>query len=286
VNPYRALQEALHHHQAGRLQHAEALYRQVLAADPRNADALHLLGVLAHQVQNHQAAIELIRAAVQQNPDDPNFYHNLGTACAAMNRLDDAIACYRKCLALARARADAPDAHYNLGLVLNRAGRHAEAVESFKNAIAGKPDHAEAFASLSAAYLALADFPKADQAARTACALDPNLAIAHANRATARLNLDDAEGALAACNRALAIDPTLAQGYTTLGMLRHCHQNDIPGAVAAFRTAQPLAPHLPEIFAGLANALKDDGAIEQAIESYQLAVSLNPRSAVVHSENW
>jgi len=38
------------HHQAGRLNQAERLYLQILKIDPRRADALHFLGVLAHQI--------------------------------------------------------------------------------------------------------------------------------------------------------------------------------------------------------------------------------------------
>jgi protein O-GlcNAc transferase len=45
-----ALAIAIHHHQNGRLQAAEQIYRQILQAEPDEADALHLLGVLAHQV--------------------------------------------------------------------------------------------------------------------------------------------------------------------------------------------------------------------------------------------
>jgi len=50
-------------HQAGQLAQAQALYRQVLAQDPGNAEALHLLGVLAHQTGHHAAAEQLIRQA-------------------------------------------------------------------------------------------------------------------------------------------------------------------------------------------------------------------------------
>ena len=46
----QALQLAVQHHQAGRLAEAELLYRQILAAQPNHADALHLLGVMAQQV--------------------------------------------------------------------------------------------------------------------------------------------------------------------------------------------------------------------------------------------
>ncbi len=43
-----AFQTALAHHQAGQLREAEALYRQILAAQPQHADAWHLLGLVAH----------------------------------------------------------------------------------------------------------------------------------------------------------------------------------------------------------------------------------------------
>ena len=51
----------LQHHQAGRLQAAEQIYRQILAVEPNHADAIHLLGVIAHQVrQDHAIAVEYI----------------------------------------------------------------------------------------------------------------------------------------------------------------------------------------------------------------------------------
>ena len=59
-----ALAIAVQHHQAGRLQAAEQIYRQILAVEPNQADALHLLGVIAYQVGKHEAAVEYIRRAI------------------------------------------------------------------------------------------------------------------------------------------------------------------------------------------------------------------------------
>ena len=58
----------LKHHQAGRLADAGACYRRVLAAQPDHADALHLLGVIAHQAGRHDLAVELISQAIKQKP--------------------------------------------------------------------------------------------------------------------------------------------------------------------------------------------------------------------------
>jgi protein O-GlcNAc transferase len=48
-----ALAIAIQHYQAGRLQEAEQIYRQILAVEPNHADVWHLLGVIAHQMGRH-----------------------------------------------------------------------------------------------------------------------------------------------------------------------------------------------------------------------------------------
>ena len=70
----------LKHHQAGRLAEAEACYRRVLAAQPDHADALHLLGVVAHQTKRHDLAVELISQAIKQNGQNAAYFCNLGIA--------------------------------------------------------------------------------------------------------------------------------------------------------------------------------------------------------------
>ena len=77
---------ALQLHQAGRLGEAEAIYRQMLAVEPRHADALHYLGVIAHQVGRHDLAMELIQQAIALAPDTSAYYSNLGEAYREMWR--------------------------------------------------------------------------------------------------------------------------------------------------------------------------------------------------------
>ena len=56
----QAVQIALQHHQAGRIAEAEKIYREVLNQRPNQADALHLLGVIALQVSRFDDAVDLI----------------------------------------------------------------------------------------------------------------------------------------------------------------------------------------------------------------------------------
>ena len=60
-----ALALAIQHHQAGRLQAAEQIYRQILALEPNHAEALHLLGLIAHQVGKHEVAVACIGRAIE-----------------------------------------------------------------------------------------------------------------------------------------------------------------------------------------------------------------------------
>ena len=95
-----AITIALEHHQAGRLDEAEAIYRQVIAVDPQQCDALHLLGAIANQRGQHETAVELIRRALAIRPMTADYYGNLGLAYDALRNEEQAIACYRRAVEL------------------------------------------------------------------------------------------------------------------------------------------------------------------------------------------
>ena len=56
----QALELAVQHHEAGRLADAETIYQQILLENPDHPDALHLLGVIAHQLGKSEQAATLI----------------------------------------------------------------------------------------------------------------------------------------------------------------------------------------------------------------------------------
>ena len=91
---------ALEKHQQGFPDQAAQLDLKVLSREPEHADALHLLGVVAHQRGRHAQAIGLIRQALALKPGMAKHDANLaevyrtvfhpgqpGTALASLRRL-------------------------------------------------------------------------------------------------------------------------------------------------------------------------------------------------------
>lgn len=94
-------------HGAGRLAEAEQIYRQVLATAPAHADSLHMLGVLASQCGQPQAALACIDQAIAIKPSIALFHVNRANALLALGQLDAALESCRAALRLKRNSAEA-----------------------------------------------------------------------------------------------------------------------------------------------------------------------------------
>ena len=84
------------HLQTGKMSGAEACFQQVLQWQPDNADAWHLLGVIAVQRKQYPTAIEKIERALQLKPDYPDAHYNLGIALKEQGSLEEAIALMKR----------------------------------------------------------------------------------------------------------------------------------------------------------------------------------------------
>ena len=74
----QALEMAAAHHRAARLGEAEAIYRQVLAVDPNQGDALHLLGLVAYRRGEIDLALQLVGRAIAVNPQSADYVLSRG----------------------------------------------------------------------------------------------------------------------------------------------------------------------------------------------------------------
>ncbi|MBC7821624.1 MAG: tetratricopeptide repeat protein, partial [Planctomycetaceae bacterium] len=94
----QALEVGLAHHHARRYREAEDVYRQILQHHPTNADALHLLGLLAHVHGRNDQALDCVGRATQLAPTMAPFWNTLGEVNRTLGRLSTAYHCYQKAL--------------------------------------------------------------------------------------------------------------------------------------------------------------------------------------------
>jgi tetratricopeptide (TPR) repeat protein len=130
---------ALQHHRAGRLDDAEALYRQVIAADAGHPDALYLLGLIHYHFNRHEEGLELVQRAIASSDVTPAYHNTLAKLLDAIGDVAGALAAYRRTLALA---PDEVDAHVGLGVLLHEHGETAAAIDEYRRALELEPDRA------------------------------------------------------------------------------------------------------------------------------------------------
>jgi len=141
----QALQLATQHLQGGNYPATEQLCRQVLTRQPQNAEALHLLGIVAFQSNRYDIAAALIQQAIAINPHVATYHSNLGKVLADQYQTEPAIASCRRAVALAPQDASV---WYNLGHALREHGLLDDAVVAFRKALELKPDWAEVHSNI------------------------------------------------------------------------------------------------------------------------------------------
>ena len=131
----QALDLAVQHHDAGDLPKAEGIYQQILQAEPNQPIALHLLGVIAHQVGKNDIAVDLITKALAIKPDFAEAHSNLGLVHQALGQPDEAMASYNRAITI---EPTFPEARFNLGVLLYESKKYKEALDQLKLTDFGK----------------------------------------------------------------------------------------------------------------------------------------------------
>lgn len=163
---------------SGRLDQAEAIYRQVLAQQPNFPDALNRLGIVAAQTNRASLALDLIGRAVAIAPNFAGYHSNLGLVLDGLGRWSQAIDQYRQALAL---DPNLADAHCNLGNALRQAGDLPGALDHCQRALKLRSNFPMGCNNLAMALYAGGRFDEAILYFRRAISLQPDFALAHQN---------------------------------------------------------------------------------------------------------
>ena len=162
--------QAVYHQQRGAYPDAQRLFRAVLAADPRQADALHYLGLLAYQTGHPEQAVDLMQRSITESPGNPTFYYNLAGVLQKLGRGQEAVPMYQRCLDL---QHDNGDAWQGLAETLQTLGHPEDAVACLERACIYAPRHSGCWATLAEAQDSLGLLPEAVNACRQAVEISP-----------------------------------------------------------------------------------------------------------------
>jgi len=246
LNKAARLQEAAAHLQSGDPARALAIVEQVLGADPRDVEALHMFALSLSRLGDIDRAAQAYEEAAAFHP--------------------------RKEIVLA-----------NLGHHLKRAGRLEAAASAYERAAFAAPGSAEPLAALGAVRATLGDRAGAADAFERALTLDPRNSAAFnglGNIAAARGKQTEAADYFAS---AIAAAPHAPTAYINRGAaLRHAGRFD--ESLADLDRAATLAPSSPEAVFQRAATLRTMGRPDEAVAGYKKALAGAPDRADIHRE--
>lgn len=217
---------AIRFHQAGQLAEAEPMYRDILAAEPDNFDALHLLGVLAYQSGRLDESLELLSTTIQKHRSQPSAFISLGNTLTSLNRYNEAAEYYHQALEL---EPDNAGIYYNLGNVLHFLDRNEEAVSWYQKALAIKPDFIEVHNHLGNALRKLGRLEEAEASLRLALKLNADVSGVHNNLGNVLMDLGRLDEAEASFRHALKLKPNYFVAHSNLLFVQNysaCHDID------------------------------------------------------------
>jgi tetratricopeptide (TPR) repeat protein len=238
AGPRERLLAAIGLHQKGHLVPAICGYREVLAAEPCQFDALRLLGVALLASDRPAEALAALDRAVSVRSNMAEVWEQRGKALAQLGRNEDACDSFGRALQFEPARVSSI---HHLGLRLNELRRFEEALVQFDRALAIQPELPEVWANRGKV---LHDLKRNDEAIASfdrALALRPDFAPAWTGRVSPLRELGRIEDALQSCERALAADGSNPTGWALRGALLAeltRHQE----AISSFDQADRLGP--------------------------------------------
>ncbi|WP_321952735.1 O-linked N-acetylglucosamine transferase, SPINDLY family protein [Paraburkholderia bannensis] len=292
--------------------HDEARSRcaQLIAADPHNADALHLAGVCDLE-RDRLAARALIGRAIALR-EEPHFLVNFALTCDRHAENDMAVDALTRALALKpdfthalnnlanlydargeRAQAAAllervvtlePDyaaAHYNLGSVLLTLGDLARAEAELRRAVELAPTHVSAWNNLASVLIAGNRKSQAQTLLEHAHALAPDSVDVLINLGVLLRNVGRVDEAKALLARAVELAPGNANAWNNYGNV-FIELGDPDAAQQAFARALEVRPDFADAWSNYGNALKAAGDLEAALNAYRRALACEANNEGAH----
>jgi tetratricopeptide (TPR) repeat protein len=262
TNPSPQKEQALALLQSNRLAEAKDLYAQICNADPKEADAWYMHGMVNGMLGLIDDAGACFRQAIANRRDFADAHCNLGNVLLHQGKTEEALECYRQALRINPGHAGA---HCNLGNLLQKMGRLDEAQASYRKALSLNSDLTIAHYNLGNLLSQQLKFGEAQECYRQALRINPGYVEAHNNLGNVLKHQGWLDEALACYRRALHINPDYIDGYINVGIVLEL-QGKFDAAMDSYRQTQRLKPGHIKAIAGEASVLARQHKFEAAYE--------------------
>lgn len=259
-------------HRAGQLAQAERVYRQILQTNPNTAEAWHLLGLLAVQSGQPQAAVGYLERATDLDPGCALYWSGLGMVCRDLAQFERAAAAYRRAI---QVQPDDADLHANLAAVLEQAGQFDQAIGAYRQGLALNPAHRWACRQLGFLLWRQERLDEAVANLQQAVRLDPTDAGALHLLGVIFSRQGRLQPALDCFAQAARLRPNSAREQYNWGLaLWRLGRGD--EAELLLRRALHLQPDYPEVYFNLGAIAQQRSQLQQAADLWQQALTLKP----------
>ncbi len=268
------------HHRAGRLDEAEAHYRRALDIDPGHPGALYYLANITYADGRAQLAKELILELLQGEPNDAEAWHLLGMIAASEEHLALAVDHFTKAVTIQPAFAPT---YFSRGNALRKLGDIDNALENFQRAAALNPAFVEAHRAIGDIFIERKQFDEALQSYRQAISLKSDFKLAYEGIGGILLSQGRWDDAIALYHKAITENAVSALVYVGLGIAYGNKEQHFDAALNYERAISHDSECFLAYF-HLGGTLIKLGRFLDAVIAYEKAVQLKPDDMLVLGE--
>jgi tetratricopeptide (TPR) repeat protein len=237
---------------------------------------LALLGVLTwRQSRMYRDEETLYRQTLARNPDAWLIQGNLGGLLVKTGRSAEAL---EHLYIAQKFHPEKPEVKYNLSLALLRTQRPAEAIPLLQDLVQARPDDIDSLSHLGDALVVQNRVAEAIPIYRRALQLNPDLAGVQNNLGNALLATGRIEESVGHLEQAARLQPDDVEPHYNLGLVL-AHLGRLPEAIAHDEIVIKLRPDDAAAQANLGAALLQAGRPRDAVPHFEEALRLDPRLA-------
>ena len=274
-----SVQAALELHQQGDYEKAKQAYCKILASEPTNTDAWHLLGMLLHATGHDADALECIENAAAMTPERADILSNLGLVYRSAGQLQKSTSILKRAAEL---DPQSVTVRNNLGTVLMESGSLGEAEAHFQTALQIEPESNDAAMNLGNVWQRQGKLKDAEQLYRRCLEHDPDNALLLTNLGESLRRQCRWSDAAEFLGKAIQQNPELIETQLNFGRtLLNSHQHE--AAVAHFRELVAIHPNDSRAHHFLGNALSHVSDFDGSVSCLQRSLELRPDDSYAHN---